>query len=311
MNRERFFGTFALALLFFGSALFSWSFFSNASKPAQAEQTAAAAAPLPIPIAPDAFASVSLSAKSAIVVDLTRRKTLYALNPDIQWPLASLTKVALVLSVAQALPPDTIITMPPGVPHFKAGTRWKLSDIADYTLAISSNEGADVLADAANGAIAAAYPEAPASGATLWRMNRLAGELSLARTYFLNDNGLDEGPAQAGAYGSARDMAALFAYAASTSPSIFDATKKQAFSIQSLDGARATAINTDAALPAIPGIIMGKTGYTTLAGGNLAVVYESQGHRIAAVVLGSTQEGRFDDMKTLVSLTEQTIAEER
>jgi len=57
-----------------------------------------------------------------------------------------------------------------------------------------------------------------------------------------------------------------------------------------------------APLGAIPGIIMGKTGYTDLAGGNLAVVFDAGvGHPVVAVVMGSTQDGRFSDMKQLVS----------
>lgn len=310
MHRERLLGAFVLTLIFFASATVTWSFFSDTLKPTRAAQTATIVAPLQS-ATPDAFASVSLSAKSAIVLDITEHKTLYALNPDVQLPLASLTKIPLVLVVAQVLPQDAIITMPGGISQFAAGTRWKLSDIINFTLAISSNDGADVLAAAAQEGIRAHYPDAPVHDATLWRMNRLAGELGLSHTYFLNDNGLDESPTQSGAYGTARDIAAIFAYAASTSPQTFSATTKQGFSIRSIDGARATAINTDAALPAIPGIIMGKTGYTDLAGGNLAVVYEQSGHRIVAVVLGSTQAGRFDDMKTLIVRTDQSVAAER
>lgn len=306
MHRERFVGVLVLTLIFFASTLFSWSFFSNASKSARSAQTAMTVAP--IQAAPNLFAAVSLSAKSAIVIDLTERKTLYALNPDTQLPLASLTKVPLALVVMQALPPGTIVTMPRGVRQFAAGTRWKLSDIIDFTLAISSNEGADILAAAANDSIRREFPDAPDEGATPWRMNGLARELGLSHTYFLNDNGLDVSSTQSGAYGTAHDMATLFAFAASTSPQTFSATTRQSFSISSIDGARATAINTDAALPAISGIIMGKTGYTTLAGGNLAVVYEQGGHRIVAVVLGSTQTGRFDDMKILIARTDQTIS---
>ena len=326
-HSEHVLGVSALTLIFFAGVFFSWSFFSDVSKPvdvadalgpadgAQSAEAATALASLQWGYATsttaDAFASLSIFAKSAIVIDLTERTILYELNPDTQLPLASLTKVPLVLVVAQNLSPGEILTMPEGIPQFSAGTQWKLSDIIDYTLAISSNQGADVLAAAANAEIRSHYPEAPEHEAALWRMNQLARELGLSHTYFLNNNGLDESPTQAGAYGTARDMAILFAEAASTSSETFAATKRQTFSIESLEGARATAINTDTALPSIPGLIMGKTGYTTLAGGNLAVVYESGGHRIVSVVLGSTQAGRFDDMKALIDRTSQAMNTER
>jgi D-alanyl-D-alanine carboxypeptidase len=54
---------------------------------------------------------------------------------------------------------------------------------------------------------------------------------------------------------------------------------------------------------------MGKTGYTDLAGGNLGIVADVvSGHRIVAVVLGSTRDGRFADMRTLIRATEATFA---
>ena len=55
-------------------------------------------------------------------------------------------------------------------------------------------------------------------------------------------------------------------------------------------------------------MIMGKTGLTDLAGGNLVVLFEAGGRRYAAVVLGSTEEGRFSDMRQLVATT-HTIAQ--
>ncbi len=64
------------------------------------------------------------------------------------------------------------------------------------------------------------------------------------------------------------------------------------------------AFNTNEALGEIPGLLMGKTGFTDLAGGNLAVVFEAGPARpIVVVVLGSTREGRFADMRILVETT--------
>ena len=57
-------------------------------------------------------------------------------------------------------------------------------------------------------------------------------------------------------------------------------------------------------MQAIPGLLGGKTGYTNLAGGNLAVIYDAGlNHPIVVVVLGSTLEGRFGDVETLVDAT--------
>lgn len=252
---------------------------------------------------------ISLNARAAIMVDITDDKILYALNPDVQLPLASLTKVPLALAVSEVLPSDTIITIPydtapqGSAERLTRGSRWRLQDVIDFTLVASSNEGAKILANAADDAVRAAYRSAPEHAATIWRMNSLAQQLGLNRTYFLNASGLDISPTLSGAYGSARDMAALFAYAASQHLYVFSKTAGDGVVLTSVDGrSTARAFNTNEVQGQIPGLIMGKTGITDLAGGNLAVVFNAgESHTVVAVVLGSTREGRFSDMRQLVA----------
>jgi len=56
----------------------------------------------------------------------------------------------------------------------------------------------------------------------------------------------------------------------------------------------------------VPGFIAGKTGYTDLAGGNLVVVFDVEpGQPLIAVALGSTQEGRFSDIRALINAAYQ------
>ena len=267
------------------------------------KQTAAAAAALP-----DAFASVKLQAQSGYVYDIATHQVLYTLNPDAERPMASLTKIMMALAVSEVLPADSTITIPyDTAPSESAeiltkGSVWTVQDVLDFTLIASSNQGADILASAANDALHAKYPQSPALGATVWRMNNIAQGLGLTSMIFSNDNGLDLTPTEAGAYGSARDIGTLIAYAASTSLPRFAATTKSTMTFKNADGKTATAYNTDTALGTIPGIIMGKTGYTDLAGGNLAIVFDAGvGHPIVAVVMGSTEDGRFSDMTQLVS----------
>jgi D-alanyl-D-alanine carboxypeptidase len=221
----------------------------------------------------------------------------------------------MALAVSEVLAPQDTITIPYDTRpagttvRLAAGSRWYAQDVIDFTLVVSSNEGADILAAAAENALHERYVQAPVGAATVWRMNDIVRQLHLAHTYFLNANGLDESTTQSGAYGTARDMAYLFSYAASTSPSTFAATAKTGVALTSLDGQKANAYNTDEALDAIPGVIMGKTGFTDLAGGNLAVVFKTAaGHTVTAIVLGSTQQGRFSDMKALVAASEKATA---
>ena len=307
-------GGITLALVFLATGSFTWVYLHDTS-PQTAAAAEAVAQPAPTPLQdPDAFDGISLFATSAIVVDITDTRTLFARSPDSQWPLASLAKVALAVIVGDALPPQTIVTIPFDTGYnshaeggLGEGQRWRLQDVIDFTLAVSSNSGANILAQIAAPAIREKYPFAPKEGATLWRMNDLAHGLGLEHTYFLNSNGLDVSSTQSGAYGSARDVATLFAYAASTTPETFTATRVRQFTIQSEGGATTKAVNTDEALPDLPDIVLGKTGYTQLAGGNLAVVFEHHGHLISVVVLGSTYDGRFSDMKKLVAATQKAL----
>lgn len=170
-------------------------------------------------VAADPFAGIVLEGKSAVVIDTVSGATLYAKNPEVQLPLASLTKVALALVVRESVPLDSMITIPYYVSgsrtgaHLLKGERWSIKDIIDFTLVESSNGGAALLADVADEHLRArGYDGSDAShSAVLARMNELATTLGLTQTYYHNVSGLDLSVTEAGAYGSALDMAKLFA----------------------------------------------------------------------------------------------------
>ena len=307
----RFAGPVALLLIFFASGTATMAYLSNTATPAEGAQTAAAGEV----VAPDPFAGIQLQGQSAYVLDLATGHVLFSQNPDVQLPLASLTKVAMALAVSGVLPPDDIITIPydtapkGSAERLAAGQKWTVQDVTNFTLIASSNGGADILAAAADGDIRAAYPQAPAGSATLWRMNDIARQLGLTNTYFLNDNGLDISTTQAGAYGSARDVATLFAYAATSAPSVFAGTTQGGLLLTSISGTQTSAFNTNLALGSIPGLVMGKTGFTDLAGGNLGIVFDvGPAHPVVAVIMHSTESGRFDDMKKLVTAAVQAVS---
>jgi D-alanyl-D-alanine carboxypeptidase len=280
-----------LGLIFFvGGAGFSFSYFNAQAAHAAQEKSQAAAVATAAAALPDAFASVHLIGQGAYVYDLTTHQVLFTMNADSVRPLASLTKIAMALAVTEVLSPDSDITIPydtasPGSAEILTqGSVWPMHDVLSFTLIASSNQGADILSAAANDAIHAKYPQSPAgepNAATLWRMNDIVQSLGLTGMYFDNDNGLDISTTTSGAYGSARDVGTLISYAASTSLQAFAGTTHDTMTFTNAAGQKATAYNTDTALGAIPGIVMGKTGYTDLAGGNLAIIFDT---------------GRFTDM---------------
>lgn len=259
---------------------------------------------------PDAFEGIQLSAKGVYVIDGTNDRVLYSKNPDAQLPLASITKVVLALAVSEVLPMDGTVmisraAVEKGGGGLTYGEEWKVRELLDYLLIASSNTAAEALAEAAEEGIRAKYPEAPAERVVIWRMNKLAKDLGMESTYFLNPSGLDESITQAGALGSAKDIATLFSYALRTDRELFAGTSREFATLGPINGVKRDVHNTNAALVNIPHIYMGKTGLTDLAGGNLAIAYDAgENHPVVVVVLGSTQDGRFSDVMKLVETTQ-------
>lgn len=250
-------------------------------------------------ITPDAFANVSVEAKAAVVYDLTTKQILYAKNADAQLPLASLTKLLTVYAALSELAPTTPITIPADAtrldgPHaFNAGQTFALNDLARLTLTASLNDGA------------AAIAEAVADRQSLSQSDMLAGaaaSLGLSQTYAVNGSGLDVNTAISGGYGSARDLALLAGALAEKAPDIALTTTESSAQAVSEGGTLVKVLNTDPMVGVIPRLLLSKTGYTDLAGGNLALVFDAgMGHPIAVVVLGSSKTGRFTDGTTLVA----------
>ena len=308
----RILGIATLSFIFVAGATLSFSYFNE---PVVRQRVAAEqAAAVVVAVDTSAFQNLAIQAQSAYVYDLKTQQPLFALNPDEERPLASLTKVAMALVVSEVLRPDANITIPQDTApagafeRLRRGDVWHEQDLMNFTLIASNNAGADILSAAANDGIHAKYPLSPATSSVVWRMNDLVQSLGVSTMHFVNDNGLDVSTSQSGGYGTARGVATLLGYAASTSLSVFAYTVRNDDVFTSVNGHTATAINTNTALGSIPGIVMGKTGYTDLAGGNLAVVFDvGPSHPVVAVVMGSTQEGRFEDMKRLVAATIASI----
>lgn len=255
------------------------------------EAPVASSAHYPAPITLD---PTLLTAKSAIVYDLLDGRILYAKNAEKQLPLASLTKLMTAQVVLSHTAPNTEVQItkkdlePEGDWGLRVGDTVRLSDLLKFGLIASSND-----AMAAAAASVSNYLDA---------MNDTANKLGLTKMYFLNPTGLDINVSEdaAGAYGSAYDVARLAATFFKNYPNYFTLTEKPAVSINS-SGRTLSASATAAPLLNMPGFIGAKTGYTDLAGGNLVALVDVEvGHPLAFVVLGSTETGRFDDVRKLV-----------
>jgi len=182
--------------------------------------------------------------------------------------------------------------------------QFTLLNISDLLLLTSSNDGAYAVAETLGREFDAVDP----AEAFVALMNIRAEELGLTQTYFRNPTGLDVSTTEAGAYGSAREVAFLMEHMLTETPAIIEATADPAHTIISQNGLTHTARNTNQSVRNVPGIIGSKTGYTELAGGNLVIAFDAGVNRpVVAVVLGSTWQGRFNDIATLVERTQRAL----
>jgi D-alanyl-D-alanine carboxypeptidase len=257
------------------------------------------------------FENLSLQGKGIMVFDAANNKEIFSKNPDEPLPLASLTKVLTAVVAEKKLGDKDQVEItkedltPEGDSGLLVGDKWKAEDLRDFTLLTSSNDGAFALA-----AISEAKNNAPKSD-FIKEMNDTASMAGLTKSRFFNEHGLDintkEG--KGGAYGSARDMVALFRYTLKNYPEILESTRYRNLIISSTNKTY-DAENTNILIDNIPNVIASKTGYTELAGGNLVVAYDAGlNHPIIISVLGSTEEGRFEDVQKLVSATMKYITD--
>jgi serine-type D-Ala-D-Ala carboxypeptidase (penicillin-binding protein 5/6) len=257
---------------------------------------------------PNPFENISLEAKAAYVFDAREQKELFGINEQAQLPLASLTKLMTAFTAYELLPDYTIVTIDSdnlsaeGDSGFYKNEKWRLNDLLSFTLAVSSNDGASAIAAAA-GSMENNLPELKENNdkSFVKAMNRNARDIGLTQTYFVNETGLDTSDFIGGGYGSARDAALLLEHIIVNAPEIADLTRHYNLEFISLSEILHTATNTNDAIGRIPGLIASKTGFTDLAGGNLAVAFDAGiNHPIIVTVLGSTLEGRFRDVEKLV-----------
>jgi D-alanyl-D-alanine carboxypeptidase len=89
-----------------------------------------------------------------------------------------------------------------------------------------------------------------------------------------------------------------------------EATTYDSLQFSSLDGVAYLAENTNIIAKTVPGLLASKTGYTDLAGGNLAIAFDAGlAHPVIVVVLGSSQEGRFTDVEKLIAASVTKIGQ--
>lgn len=257
------------------------------------------------------FNNTVITARAAFVWDVKEQRALFSKNADESLPLASVTKLMTALVSYELLDGTDTVSISQtaiktsGDSGLKSGEKFTAQDLTDLTLIESSNDGATALSEAAG---AATKVHGDPTQTFIAAMNLRAQQLGLSSMRFNNVTGLDVSKTVAGAYGSARNVAFLMEYIITHYPDVLALTKMDMKKIDNTEGQYHLAKNTNTVVDKLEGLIASKTGYTDLAGGNLVVAFDAGlNHPIVVAVLGSTENGRFDDALNLAERARASV----
>lgn len=236
---------------------------------------------------------VVLSSQSALAWDWQTGDILYEQASTQQRQIASLSKLLTVLTVRQKLNPQAMVIIPPQVKVAQRqgadiglipGQHAKVADLLQATLIASANDAALTLAISAFGS-----EEAFSQAA-----NALATKVGLTDTTVANATGLSDNRH----HSTARDVKTMITLLEKDGLLWPWLGQKKGFLVTA-EGNSHTYSSTNQLLDTYLPVVAAKTGYTIEAGENLVVVTRNgQGHKVGAVILGSTN--RFQDLKVLV-----------
>ena len=227
--------------------------------------------------------SVECSASSAILCHVSSGSVLYEKNADQRRPIASTTKIMTALTVLRrggdldrpfAIPPEACGIEGTSV-YLKPGETLSIRDLLYALLLQSANDAATALALLCSGSIPAFADE----------MNRIAEQLGLRNTHFVNPHGLDH-PEH---YSTARDLA-LIAAAAFEDVNFREMVSTRRYSIPAPDGGRRFLTNHNKLLSRYPDCVGVKTGFTKKSGRCLVSAAERDGVLLIFVTLNDPND---------------------
>lgn len=239
-------------------------------------------------INPFAAKALSISAKSAVVIDADTMRILYAKNAKEIMSMASTTKIMTGLLAAEYGNGDALVTVSQNAAYqegssmyLKVGEKVKMSELL-YGLMLSSGNDA---------AVAIAEQISQSSEKFAEKMTERARAIGAYQTSFKNPNGLDE----EGHYTTAYDLALIMAHAMKNE--IFAKT----VATRQITLERGTYTNHNKLLSSCEGVIGGKTGFTKKSGRCLVTVCEREDFRVIAVTLSAPDD--WNDHRNMLDYT--------
>ena len=218
-----------------------------------------------------------LSAKSAVLLDASTGRVLYASHAEDKSLIASTTKIMTALVICEAGDLDRTVVIPPeavGIEgssmYLKAGEVLSVHELLYGLMLRSGNDAAVALALADSGSISA----------FAMRMNEKAAVLGLKNTHYANPHGLDSEEN----YSTALDLARLTRFA------LQNPDFAQLVSTKSVTIGDRVLTNHNKLLWQYSGAIGVKTGYTRTAGRILVGAAERDGRRLIAVTIADPND---------------------
>ena len=232
-----------------------------------------------------------IDAEAAALYDVESGRFLYAKNINKRLPIASITKLISAIVILENFDLDEVFTVPAeavNVDGFGAdlvvGEQLRGVDLFKIMLVKSSNDAALVFASQARKQNIDMVSE----------MNKVARQIGMFNSKFSDPAGLDDYDA----FSTAADLVKLILHADNYGR-ISETLQEKSSDVSSVDGAiKHHLINTNQLLGQIPDIILGKTGYTDIALGTMALEAGPKGNQIISIILGSND--RFGESKKLI-----------
>src|SRR3989344_4030218 len=232
-----------------------------------------------------------ISAKSALVYDLTTEKALFSKNPNDKLPMASLTKIMTAIIAIESPKKDNkyLVTEGDLVGENSMGLTnneiLSLEELLYGLILPSGNDAAETLANNYSGK----------RRKFIQAMNDKAGSLGLSSTHFANPSGLEGDGDQ---FTTVYDLLVITKYAMK-----FPLFQKIVETVE--HGIPYTELhkefylyNETNLLTSYQGVKGVKTGFTEEAGFCLVTYLDYEGHEIIGIILGS--EHRREEMKELL-----------
>jgi len=251
-------------------------------------------------ILPGSTKKPQLSAKSALMYDLTDNKVVYEKNSQEKLPMASLTKImTAIVAIEHKRSDDRYVVYPQNlvgenVMGLVSGEILSFNDLLYGLILNSGNDAAEVLAT--NTMNRYEFVKA---------MNSKVLSLGLKNTNFTNPSGLEgDGDQHTTAY----DLLVITRYVLSHYPQFAKVAAAPEHHISATkDHGAYDLYNETNLITSYPGVKGVKDGYTPEAGLCLVTYLDYQGHKLIGVILGS--ENRRQEMKDLLdySLSAQGI----